>query len=487
MNPSSIVSIASDQELRAYPTQSPFLPDEAYAELRGWVNVGKDSNITYILFRELMREMGMDIGHFSTPEWNPFSEIIHPGQKVLVKPNLVRHIHLGGGDYNAVVTHGSLVRCVLDYVALALKGRGEITVGDAPVQSADWSRILERTGLKKVCEDISKAWKIPVRLIDFRLWAVQLDDHHCIVEGNVLKGDPRGYVAVDLGKRSLLAPLDHLSEKFRVTSYDCRQMREHHNSQKHEYLIPKSVLDADVVINLPKLKTHRKVGLTASLKNIVGINGHKDWLPHHRCGSVAEGGDEYRERSFFKRLQTRLGEKTDQDSQNSRNSFKRLMIRITDRLARSMAPDPFFEGSWYGNDTLWRTVLDLNRLLVYADKDGKMTEAPQRKCMTIVDAIIAGEGEGPMEPDGRPLGMLAGGINPVALDAVLATIIGFNYKKIPIIAKAFDVGDWPLVDFGPDEVEIRPKDNRWVSLRLGDASKELCFKPSAGWYGHIES
>ena len=237
MNPSSIVSIASDQELRAYPTQSPFLPDEAYAELRGWVNVGKDSNITYILFRELMREMGMDIGHFSTPEWNPFSEIIHPGQKVLVKPNLVRHIHLGGGDYNAVVTHGSLVRCVLDYVALALKGRGEITVGDAPVQSADWSRILERTGLKKVCEDISKAWKIPVRLIDFRLWAVQLDDHHCIVEGNVLKGDPRGYVAVDLGKRSLLAPLDHLSEKFRVTSYDCRQMREHHNSQKHEYLI----------------------------------------------------------------------------------------------------------------------------------------------------------------------------------------------------------------------------------------------------------
>jgi hypothetical protein len=185
--------------------------------------------------------------------------------------------------------------------------------------------------------------------------------------------------------------LDHLSEKFRVTSYDCRQMREHHNSLKHEYLIPKSVLDADVVINLPKLKTHRKVGLTASLKNIVGINGHKDWLPHHRCGSVDEGGDEYRNRSFFKRLQTHLGEKTDQDSHNSRNFFQRLMIRITDKLARSMAPDPFFEGSWHGNDTLWRTVLDLNRLLVYANKDGKMTEAPQRKCMTIVDAIVAGE------------------------------------------------------------------------------------------------
>ena len=481
------VALAADEELLTYPIQVPFSPDEAYPELKGRITVGREPNITYKLLRELMYELGMDVEHYSTPDWNPFSEIIHPGQKVLIKPNLVRHLHLGGGDYNAVVTHGSLVRCVLDYVALALKGKGEITVGDAPVQSADWSKILQRTGLKKVCDDVSKTWRIPVRLVDFRLWAVELDEHHCIVEGNVLKGDERGYVAVDLGKRSLLARLDHSSEKFRVTSYDCRQMREHHNSQKHEYLIPKSVLDADVVINLPKLKTHRKVGLTACLKNIVGINGHKDWLPHHRCGSIAEGGDEYRERSFFKRVQTHLGEKIDQDSYNSRNSFQRLMIRITDKLARSMAPDPFFEGSWYGNDTLWRTVLDLNRLLIYADRDGVMTETPQRKCLNIVDAVVAGEGEGPMEPDPRPLGVLAGGINPVAVDVVLATMIGFNYKKIPIIVKAFDITDWPLVDFGSEEIRICSKDNRWDSLKISNPSKEVCFRSSSGWYGYIDS
>lgn len=480
------VAISNTLEPWRYPEKIPFLPNEAYPELHNKVNMWEERNVIYKLLRQLMYNLGMDIEHFQTPDWNPLGEIIQPGQKVLLKPNLVRHIHLGGRDYNAVVTHGSLVRCVLDYVALALKGNGEITVGDAPVQSADWSRILERTGLKEVCEDVSKTWQIPVRLVDFRLWAVQLDEHHCIIEGNVLKGEEKGYVAVDLGKRSLLTPLDHLSEKFRVTSYDCHQMREHHNSQKHEYLIPKSILDADVVINLPKLKTHRKVGLTASLKNIIGINGHKDWLPHHRCGSIVEGGDEYKNPSFFKRLQTKLGEKIDQDTNNSRNSLRRILIRITDKLARSIAPDPFFEGSWYGNDTLWRTVLDLNRLLVYADKDGKMAESPQRKCMTIVDAIVAGEGEGPMEPDPRPLGILVGGINPVAVDAVLATMIGFDYKKIPIISRAFEIKEWPLINFSPMDIEIFSEDFRFKALRVDEPFNEFKFKPTFGWSGYVE-
>jgi uncharacterized protein (DUF362 family) len=487
MLPTYTVSIASVKELWKYPTIPPFLPNEAYPELKGRVGVGKEQNISYMLFRQLMHELQMDIEHFSTPDWNPLSEIIRPGQKVLIKPNLVRHFHLGGGDYIAVVTHGSLVRCVLDYVALALKGQGEITVGDAPVQSADFSKIVERTGLQEICDDVSKTWQIPVRLIDFRLWSVQLDDNHRIIKGSALKGDPNGYVAVDLGKRSLLAPLDHLSEKFRVTSYDCCQMREHHNPQKHEYLIPQTVLDANVVINLPKLKTHRKVGLTAALKNIVGINGHKDWLPHHRCGSIIEGGDEYKEPSFLKRFQTSLCERVDQDPYNKSNRMLRLAIRIASRLANVLSPDPFEEGSWYGNDTLWRTVLDLNRVLLYADRNGVMTETPQRKCLNIVDTIIAGEGEGPMEPEPRPLGLLVGGINPVAVDAILATMIGFDYRKIPIIAKAFNIRDWPLVDFKPDEIEIRSMDHDLGSLKVGNPYKEFCFRPSSGWYGHIES
>ena len=481
------VAIASLQETPIYPTLVPFFPSRAYLELKNRVKIGKEQNITYLLFRELMYLMEMDISHFSTSDWNPLGEVIEPGQKVLIKPNLVRHLHLGGGDYNAVVTHGSLVRCVLDYAALALKGKGEIIVGDAPIQSAEFNKILERTGLQEVCDDVSKTWQIPVRMEDFRLWSVQLDDHHRITQANALKGDPKGYVAVDLGKRSLLASLGSQSKKFRVTNYDCKEMSEHHNETKNEYLIPRTVLESDVVINLPKLKTHRKVGLTACLKNIVGINGHKDWLPHHHCGSVKEGGDEYLNPSILKRLQTTLGEQMNGEAYSSSSAARRFIGRILTRLIRHMAPDPFLEGSWHGNDTLWRTVLDLNRLLLYVDQNGMMTEAIQRKCFNIVDAIVAGEGEGPMEPDPRPLGLLVGGINPVAVDSVLATMIGFDYRKIPLIAKGFEIRDWPIVNLTPDKIKICSDDQRWKASNLNDAGYSFNFMPSAGWKGSIES
>jgi len=423
----STVVISEAEQPTGYPASFPFLPDTNYPELKGMVATGNGPNIVYDLMRQLMLLMGMDDGHFSTSNWNPLSEIIKRGQSVLIKPNLVHHLHLGGGDYQAVVTHPSLVRCTLDYVALALQGEGEITVGDAPLQSADFSEILAKTSLDEICQDAARRWQIPVRLIDFRLYSVNLDTNRRIIDGSDLEGDPRGYCRVDLGDRSLLTPFNGQCDLFRVTNYDCREMMRHHNETTHEYLIPQTVLDADVVINLPKLKTHRKAGLTAALKNMVGINGHKDWLPHHRLGSKLQGGDEYSKPSFIKRIGTRLSERIDRDPLSNLSSINRLAARITTGLARRLALDPYFEGSWHGNDTIWRTVLDLNRLLIFADRYGEMTDFPQRQCLTIVDAIVAGEGEGPLEPDARPCGFLAGGINPVAVDAVLATVIGFDY------------------------------------------------------------
>jgi len=483
----STVIISKAEEPYSYPASPPFLPASHYPELTGVIEAGNGPNIVYDLTRQLMFRMGMDDGHYSTSEWNPLSEIIKPGQSVLIKPNLVHHLHLGGGDYEAVITHPSLVRCMLDYVALALQGKGEITVGDAPLQSADFSEILEKTSLRQICQDVARRWQIPVRLSDFRLYSVDLNAHRRIIEGNDLEGDPKGYFRVNLAQRSLLAPFSSQCILFRVTNYDCHEMTKHHNSTTHEYLIPRTVLDADVIINLPKLKTHRKTGLTAALKNMVGINGHKDWLPHHRSGSKLQGGDEYSEPSFIKRISTRLSERIDRDPFSKLNSINQLAARITAGLARRLAPDPYFEGSWHGNDTIWRTVLDLNRLLVFADRNGEMTDIPQRQCLTIVDAIVAGEGEGPLEPDARPCGFLAGGINPVAVDAVLATVIGFDYHKIPLIARGFDVKHWPLVDFGPEQIEISSETRKWESLRVGAPCIEFCFTPPSGWVNHIES
>lgn len=315
---------------------------------------------------------------------------------------------------------------------------------------------------------------------------MNVNESQRIVGESALEGDSSGYRAVNLGKKSLLAPLSGHCDRFRVTNYDCSEMRRHHNETTNEYLIPQTVLDADVVINLPKLKTHRKVGLTGALKNLVGINGHKDWLPHHRCGSIKECGDEYLDPSLLKELRTKLIEQIDRQPFSKLNSGRRLGIRIAGRLSRSMSCDSFEKGSWYGNDTLWRTVLDLNRVLIYADREGKMTEMPQRRCLSIVDGIVAGEGEGPMEPNARHCGILVGGLNPVAVDAVLATLIGFDYKKMPVISKGFESDVWPLVEFRPEEIEVCSEQNRLRSLKVGDIREDLCFRAPSGWEGHVE-
>jgi len=480
------VAVSSAANFIDYPGISPFRPSEVYPELQGMVSIGMEQNEVYPLLRETMHSLEMDSARWGTTSWNPLAEIIQPGQNVLIKPNLVRHLHLSGGDYRAVVTHGSVIRAVLDYVALALKGEGSIIVGDAPVQSADFNKIIEKTDLREVCEDVSQTWGVPISIVDFRLWTVQLDKNHCVTSSSDLPGDPNGYIAVDLSNKSLLAPISDGFERFRVTNYDCEEMRKHHNQVKHEYLIARSVLNADVVINLPKLKTHRKVGLTAALKNVVGINGHKDWLPHHRYGSVKEGGDEYLHSSILKRLRSRLLQKIDREPYSKMNSYLRMIVRVLSRLSRHISGDLFEEGSWYGNDTLWRTVLDLNRVVIYANKDGIMCDSPQRKFLTIVDGIIAGEGEGPMEPDRKQCGILVGGINPVAVDAALATLVGFDYRKVPVISNAFGIKDWPIAEFSPKAIQIFTNNSRFDDLRIGCSFREFCLKPPSGWSGHIE-
>ena len=470
-----------------YPATRPFRPAEEYAELGGRVPRGAERNIVYPLFRELARCLGLDRGHEGTPQWNPLGDIIRPGQNVFIKPNLVRHLHMTGGDYQAIVTHAALVRCVADYVARALGGRGQITVGDAPIQSADFDAILARTGLREACDDVARCWDIPVGLVDLRLWSVAIDPQHRVVGTQAMQGDSRGYRWIDLGKGSMLEGISDRASSFRVTNYEPGGMQKRHHAALHEYVVPQAILDADVVLSLPKLKTHRKVGLTAALKNLVGINGHKDCLPHHRCGSTAEGGDEYLNRSWFKRLQTRLDEAIDCAPQSPANGVRRLLGRVVRRLGCWIDRDPYEEGSWHGNDTLWRTVLDLNRLLIYAGREGHMTATPQRRIFTIVDAIIAGEGEGPMEPDSRPCGLLVGGGNPLAVDAMLATLVGFDYRKIPLIFRAFALEQWPIAGFSPEDIQVRSNDPELGKLQVGVVCPAFRFKPPQGWAGHIES
>jgi len=58
--------------------------------------------------------------------------------------------------------------------------------------------------------------------------------------------------------------------------------------------------------------------------------------------------------------------------------------------------------------------------------------------ITIMDAVIGMEGNGPNAGDPRKVGLIIAGIDGVALDAVASTIIGFDPMKVPIIKYAHE-------------------------------------------------
>ena len=77
-------------------------------------------------------------------------------------------------------------------------------------------------------------------------------------------------------------------------------VHENHQIGRHRYLIAREIIEADLVINLPKLKSHKKSCVTGALKNLIGINGNKEFLPHHRKGGSESGGDCYEGGSSLK-------------------------------------------------------------------------------------------------------------------------------------------------------------------------------------------
>jgi hypothetical protein len=81
-------------------------------------------------------------------------------------------------------------------------------------------------------------------------------------------------------------------------------------------------------------------------------------------------------------------------------------------------------------------VLDLNRILFYADREGIVRDRPQRRYLAIVDGIIAGEGEGPLASTPRHAGLLIAGRDPALVDAACARAMGYGERSIRMIHRA---------------------------------------------------
>jgi uncharacterized protein (DUF362 family) len=367
---------------------------------------------------------------------NPFSHYVKPGEVALIKPNWVREANPLGYDIESLLTHSSLIKYLIDLLALAMKGKGTIVIADAPLQKCDFEKLKSLTRIGEVVDRARRNYpNIEIIIEDWRITTLKhyASDEKSLQEYRLdASGLSDRYQIIDLARESFLEEISEYSDRFRVTNYKPSLMRLHHSKGKHEYLVSKRVFEADFIINLSKMKTHMKAGLTCALKNLIGINGHKEFLPHHIKGSYFEGGDNYlmpnRLRAKYEDLYDYIWEDINRFSIRQRR-FLLKILRYLWIASVKFGKENISAGSWRGNDTVWRTTLDLNHIAYFHI-------SKPRKILNIIDGVIAGEGHGPLKPTPRPIGILIAGENPAYTDAVAAKIMGYIPARIPTIYNA---------------------------------------------------
>lgn len=480
-----------------------YSPSEKYPEYP-FESVSNENNMVYSAIRMMFKDMDLDNNNFGSSMWNPLGKWIKPGMKVCLKPNFVMHLNRSKDpdDLDSLVTHPSVIRCLLDYCYIALNGKGTVIVGDAPVKDCDFSLLMKRRNyidIVKFYNSLNNDFKVD--FYDFRGPEEEGGQYQ-----NIGKG-----ILVNLEKKSWFYNNEHNEKKYRIPNYHYKRVIQHHNGLTQEYLINSTVLEADVIISIPKPKTHRKNGYTAALKNFVGITYSKEYLPHHTEGAVSNGGDEYIDEELFSNISSKIRKYIDitrvkADLEKRKNPklyiwklYRKYLsilwklyakINYIDNKWMSYKNASFAkrarEGSWYGNDTLWRTVLDLNYAIQYATKTGNLADTPQRKILYLGDMVISGDKEGPMAPSYKEQHMLLFSDEVVDFDCIVIKLMGFDYKKFKTLMHVINFA--PLMNHQYNEIFIKSNIKNYIGLLKDMDFKPISkpFVPGKGWIGHIE-
>jgi len=166
--------------------------------------------------------------------------------------------------------------------------------------------------------------------------------------------------------------------------------------------IARPVLEADAVLNLPKLKTHSFTAFTGAVKNMFGVIPYGLRLEYHR------------------------------------------------RFLR--------------NDIFARMLVDV------------CSAAPPR--LTIMDAVVGMEGEGPSSGIPKKVGLIIAGRDPVAVDAVASRVAGHHplsvFTTSVADARGLGVGDTRRIDICGEKIEdVEVKDFRPSARATGMFSRWL--------------
>jgi uncharacterized protein (DUF362 family) len=478
---SSLVALCRVSPIR-YPALPPFDPSESYPELVGDPTYGSEKNDVYRAVRDVLSVLKLDKMNLGTSRWNPLRDLVEEGGSLVIKPNLVSEPRIRTVSSESITTHGSVIRPLIDYGLKAVGDDGEVIVADAPQFDSNFDEIVRLNGLSKTINILSERHGRKIQLLDLRAECVKIEDG--VVTGRIQReGDPRGYTLVDLGEMSMLQELQGESGRFRGSDYDRSATVSHHLNGKHEYSISNTVLTSDCIINVPKLKTHEKAGVTLNLKNFVGINGHKNLIPHYRMGHSGIGGDEMSVASAKTRALSKvydLAQSILPRAGHIGTRFMRILRSVDERL---LTDNPGFQraGAWWGNDTLWRCILDLSFIAHMAGEGGVISDHRVRTLFSVVDGVVAGEGNGPHAPTARYEGVVVGGGDLIAVDLVAISLMGYDSGQFRSYSRLSNspLGSISSTDVEPIEVLSPGQSPRTINQVKNDVT--LPFELADGW------
>lgn len=132
------------------------------------------------------------------------------GKGVVLKPNMVEY-----EPGHPITTHPQVIKAAIQLIDYL--GASKITVAEGPGHMRDTEYLLASTGIGAICKEMG------VPFIDLNL--------------------------DDIGKKDI----------------------EHSFAGLSHFYLPETILKADAVVSLPKMKTHHWVGITASMKNLFGV------------------------------------------------------------------------------------------------------------------------------------------------------------------------------------------------------------------------
>jgi uncharacterized protein (DUF362 family) len=491
--------VAVNQGDNFYLDLPPFNPHLAYPEYIFPENVSEVINPGYEAIRNCFKLLELDARNFGSPHWNPLRDFVQPGAKVVLKPNFVLSSHAERGNLFSIITHPSMIRALIDYTYKALDGQGEVIIADAPQMDCNFEQLLEKTSLTSIQELYWSREKFDIKILDLRDFWLDLRGNETgayVGRRRRLKGDDLGSIVINLKRSSEFYDRKN-AEKYYGADYNREETARNHSGEVQKYMVSRTILNADVVIMVPKLKVHKKVGVTLGGKGLVGINTNKNYLVHYTLGTPSSGGDQFpdeffdfkenfilkTQRALYDVLLARRNRTLDAAYIGVRHIYRNFLKGLLGTVEKGKLI--LDGGNWFGNDSAWRMVSDLMKIIMYADRDGHLKGSPQRTIFTVIDGIIGGEGNGPLTPTEKRAGVVIAGLNPLATDIVGTRMMGFDWQKLKYIVNLLENKHFEFYVDDVKRIEVLSNIPRWRNIFEGK-DKLLAFAPHPGWLGQIE-